>query len=160
MNIRQTRMEDLPTLRLIFQNARRFMAEHGNPTQWGNAAPDESLVLEDIRLGHSWVCEEDGHLYATFALVPGEDPTYAVIRGAWKNDRPYATLHRIASTGERSGMMDEIVRFAFARYPNLRGDTHHDNLPMQKAFERNGFEECGVIWVKDGTPRIAYCKEK
>lgn len=160
MTIRLTRLEDLPVLREIFANARRFMAEHNNPTQWGNTSPDESLVLTDIRLGNSYVCEEKNHIYATFALVPGEDPTYAVIQGAWKNDRPYATLHRIASSGEKPGMMDEIVRYAFTRFPNLRGDTHHNNLPMQKAFERNGFEECGVIWVRDGSPRIAYCKEK
>lgn len=42
---------------------------------------------------------------------------------------------------------------------NLRGDTHERNLPMRRAFERNGFERCGTIWVEDGTPRIAYQKE-
>ena len=30
---------------------------------------------------------------------------------------------------------------------------------MRRAFERNGFERCGTIWVEDGTPRIAYQKE-
>jgi len=107
-----------------------------------------------------YVCEESGHIYAAFVMALGEDPTYRVIDGAWKNDEPYATLHRIASTGERSGMMDEIVRWAFARTGNLRGDTHELNLPMQKAFERNGFERCGTIWVEDGSPRIAYHKTK
>ena len=56
-------------------------------------------------------------------------------------------------------MVDEIVTWAFSRYPNLRGDTHERNLPMRRAFERNGFERCGTIWVEDGSPRIAYQKE-
>lgn len=91
--------------------------------------------------------------------VFGEDPTYRVIDGAWKNDRPYATLHRVASSGKKRGMVDVIVKWAFSRHPNLRGDTHERNLPMRRAFERNGFERCGTIWVEDGTPRIAYQKE-
>ena len=86
---------------------------------------------------------------------------YAVIKGEWKNHLPYGTLHRIASTGERRGMMDVIVDWAFEKTGgNLRGDTHELNLPMQTAFERNGFERCGIIWVEDGTPRIAYHKTK
>lgn len=27
---------------------------------------------------------------------------------------------------------------------------------MQACFKQNGFEECGIIYVSDGTPRIAY----
>jgi RimJ/RimL family protein N-acetyltransferase len=39
---------------------------------------------------------------------------------------------------------------------NIRIDTHDDNLPMQRALEKNGFVPCGRIWCEDGTPRIAY----
>ena len=103
---------------------------------------------------------EDEKILAAFVLAPGDDPTYAVIDGAWKDDRPYGTLHRIASSGEKRGMVDVIVDWAFQKTGNLRGDTHEKNLPMQKAFERNGFERCGIIYVEDGTPRIAYHKTK
>ena len=27
---------------------------------------------------------------------------------------------------------------------------------MQRVFEKNGFEKCGIIYVEDGSPRIAY----
>ncbi len=30
---------------------------------------------------------------------------------------------------------------------------------MQKVFEKNGFKRCGIIYVEDGTPRIAYQRE-
>ena len=33
---------------------------------------------------------------------------------------------------------------------------------MQKQIEKNGFKKCGTIYVRDGSPRIAYqwVKEK
>lgn len=158
MEIRHAQTSDLPVLGELFSNARRFMAENGNPNQWWGGYPKQELLESDIALGQLYVCEEDGHLYAAFVMAVGEDPTYRVIEGAWKNDLPYVTLHRIASTGERRGMVDEIVRWAFEKHGNLRGDTHELNVPMQKAFERNGFERCGIIHVADGTPRIAYHK--
>lgn len=160
MEIRHAQTADLPVLEELFANARRFMAENGNPDQWWGGYPTQEMLESDIALGQLYVCEEDGHLYAAFVLAAGDDPTYAVIQGAWKNSLPYGTLHRIASSGERRGMVDEIVRWAFEKHGNLRGDTHKRNGHMQRAFERNGFERCGIIHVADGTPRIAYHKVK
>ena len=37
-------------------------------------------------------------------------------------------------------------------------DTHKDNLIMQKFLSKNGFDRCGIIYVEDGTERIAYQK--
>lgn len=158
MNIRNAVAEDLPRLLNLFANARDFMAANGNPDQWWGGYPTQDLLESDIQQNQLYVCEEAGSIHAAFVLAMGEDPTYAVIEGAWKNTLPYATLHRIASSGEKRGMVDVIVRWAFERIGNLRGDTHEKNLPMQKAFERNGFERCGIIYVADGTPRIAYHK--
>lgn len=158
MNIRNATLADLEQLLPLFANARRFMADNGNAGQWWGGYPTQSMLEEDIALGRSYVCEEDGHIYASFVLMGGEEPTYQVIEGAWKNSLPYGTLHRIASSGEKRGMMDMIVDWAFRRYGNLKGDTHEKNLPMQKAFERNGFERCGIIHVADGSPRIAFQK--
>lgn len=160
MHIRNAVLNDLPVLMELFAGARRFMAEKGNPKQWWGGYPTEEMLRADITAGQLYVCEEEVHIYAAFVLIIGDDPTYQVIEGAWKNDLPYGTLHRIASTGEKRGMVDEIVRWAFAKCGNLRGDTHELNLPMQHAFERNGFERCGTIWVEDGTPRMAYHKTK
>ena len=158
MIIRNAETRDLPALLELFAGARRFMAEKGNPNQWWGGYPTQELLEEDIRLGRLYVCEEE-HLLAAFVLALGDDPTYRVIEdGHWKNDLPYGTLHRIASSGERRGMVNVIVRWAFEKTGNLRGDTHELNLPMRAAFERNGFERCGTIYVEDGTPRIAYHK--
>lgn len=156
MNIRQTAPAELDAVMRIYDGARAFMAKAGNPSQWTGGYPWRDLIEEDIALGRSYVCEEDGRLYAVFALIAGEEPDYAVIDGAWLDDLPYRTLHRVASTGERRGMTDIIVEWSLARCANLRADTHEDNLPMQRAFLRNGFRRCGTIWLAAGGPRVAY----
>lgn len=35
MEIRRTTVEDLPRLLALYARARQFMADHGNPNQWG-----------------------------------------------------------------------------------------------------------------------------
>ena len=160
MEIRHAQPQDMPSLMTLFANARRFMAEHGNPNQWWGGYPTREMLESDMEKDQLYVCAEDGHIYAAFVMAEGEDPTYQVIEGAWKNAHPYVTLHRIASSGERRGMMDEIVRWTFCQHSNVRGDTHELNWPMRNAFLRNGFEYCGTIWVDDGTPRMAFHKVK
>ena len=160
MQIRIANAQDLDRLMTIYAGARQFMADHGNPNQWWGGYPTREMLEGDIAAGQLYVCQEGEVIHAAFVLALGDDPTYAVIEGAWKNDLPYGTLHRIASSGERRGMTDVIVRWAFDQTGNLRADTHELNLPMQNAFTRNGFERCGIIYVDDGTPRIAYQKTK
>jgi len=50
--------------------------------------------------------------------------------------------------------------WALEQWPVLRIDTYQDNHPMQTALERAGFSRCGVIHLMDGSPRIAFQKNK
>lgn len=159
VDIRPATETDLPALHALYAGARHFMAQMGNADQWVADYPDR-VLSQDLARDQLYVCEVDGEMAAAFVLALGDDPTYRAIEGDWKNDAPYGTLHRVASSGKRPGMMDTIVRWAFAKTGNLRGDTHEKNLPMRRAFERNGFERCGTIWTEDGSPRIAYQKTK
>lgn len=156
--IRPARPGDLGDILDIYAAARRFMKAAGNPTQWGDTDPREELVREDIRLGHSHVVEVEGRIQAVFAMIPGEDPTYRVIEGAWLDDGPYCAVHRVASRGEVPGLTTEIFRWVLARHPSVRIDTHVDNRPMQRALEKNGFVPCGRIQTLSGSPRVAYQK--
>lgn len=38
-------------------------------------------------------------------------------------------------------------------------DTHKDNKITRHLIEKNGFAKCGIIYVADGSPRIAYEKQ-
>ena len=160
MAIRKTTMEDIPRLMEIYAIAREFMKNSGNPTQWGNNHPPKSILEHDAEAGVGYaMCDDDGTIYATFAFIIGDDPTYRdIYDGEWLDDDPYGTIHRIASDGTHRGIMKECVSFCESIIPNLRIDTHNDNKVMQHQIEKNGFTKCGTIYVEDGSPRIAYQK--
>ena len=160
MEIRKTLPADLPRVMEIYACARKFMAETGNPNQWGPTNwPPESLIRRDIREGHSYVClGESGQVIGTFFFTHGKDiePTYRVITdGAWLDGSDYGVVHRIASDGS-GGILKAAVEFAAGHVDYLRIDTHADNHVMQKAVQKQGFRYCGIIYIADGTPRLAY----
>ena len=154
--IRQATVQDIPEILRIYGAARAFMRRSGNMTQWSGGYPSEDIVRADITKNILRVMEnETGHLYAVFALIPGDDPTYARIEGAWKDTSPYATIHRAASDGTEHGVFRAMLDFARTQYNHLRADTHADNIPMQSCLQKNGFAYCGVIYLANGDPRRA-----
>lgn len=158
MTIRNANESDLDRIMEIYARAQVFMRENGNPTQWSNIYPKREVVEEDVKKQISFVCtDEVGKVQGVFVFIIGKDPTYAVIRdGAWKDEREYGTIHRIASSGERHGVFDAAIDFCQSRINNLRIDTHRNNLVMQHLVSRRGFAYCGIIYAEDGTERFAY----
>lgn len=157
MNIRKSTIEDIPRLQEIFAIARKFMVETGNPNQWDENYPSGELLMSDIENKDSYVCLMDGKIVATFVLRGGNDPTYdEIFEGAWKNDNPYATIHRIASCGEVKGIFSSVLHFALQHYSTIRIDTHPDNVVMQHLVEKTGFQYCGIIYCWPGAKRLAY----
>ncbi len=155
--IRHAQAEDMDTILGIYTVARRYMADHGNKTQWAGSYPDRQTLTRDIQNRQLFVCVEGGAIHGVFAFIIGPDATYARIEnGAWKNDAPYGTIHRVASDGKTRGIFQECLEFCRRQISNLRIDTHHDNRTMRHLIEKNGFETCGIICTGDGTPRIAY----
>lgn len=160
MNIRRAEYSDIDSMLRIFACAREFMASYGNAGQWGSGYPSRELVLCDIEAGNAFVVEdESGVVCATFCHILGDDPTYEKIEGKWLNNNPYGTIHRIASDGTQRGVFHAVLRWALERCPNMRIDTHKDNLPMLHLLEKEGFTRCGVIYCHNGTPREAFQKE-
>lgn len=162
MKIRKATYEDLDKLVAVYSYAKQFMEEHGNKNQWsGKDAITKEKVKQLIDRQKLFVGEEDAKIQFAFAYILGEDPTYKVItEGAWLNDLPYGTIHRVASAGTTKGVVKIISDWALEQNPNLKIDTHHDNIVMQKALEKNGFTRCGIIFLESGDPRIAYQKVK
>lgn len=190
MKIRKATEDDIPRMMEIYSFARAFMAEHGNPNQWGPTNwPPEELLHEDIRAGNSYVCLSDendisntdviadegnisssnsiadeGDIICTFFFTSGHDiePTYRTITdGAWIGDDDYGVVHRIASDGTVKGTGMFCLNWAFEQCGHLRMDTHGDNTVMQSMLKKAGFIHCGTIYVEeDDYPRLAYEKIK
>lgn len=160
MNIRPTRSDDIPAIEAIFDSARRYMRLTGNMEQWNDGYPDGAAVAADMERGVSYVMENsEGRVVATFAFIPGEEPTYRLIAGRWLSDRPYCAIHRIASDGSERGVLSRCVKWGFDRSDSIRIDTHADNRPMRAALAECGFTECGVIHLLNGDERIAFQKD-
>ena len=47
--VRNAVPEDMPRILEIYAIARKFMAQTGNPTQWGNTHPEDAGLREDFR---------------------------------------------------------------------------------------------------------------
>ena len=157
MIIRKATLEDIPRMQEIFAISRKFMAETRNPNQWADTYPSIELLKEDINSGDSYLCLKEGEMVATFVLRGGNDPTYdKIYEGAWKNENPYATIHRIASSGEVKGIFKTVIGYALQYYDTIRIDTHRDNKVMQNAIAKAGFEYCGIIHCWNGDERLAY----
>lgn len=154
--VRRAERADLDRILAIYDSARRFMAESGNPNQWGKTNPPESQLRQDIEDGDLYAVTEGKTIHGVFAFFLSEDPTYAVIEGgSWHSDSPYGVLHRVASDGS-GGILRAAVNYAGQFTDHLRIDTHRDNLPMQKAIGNMGFSYCGIIYLANGSPRLAY----
>ena len=164
IRIRNATEQDVPRMMEIYAFARAFMAEHGNPNQWGPTNwPPEELIRRDIREGRSYVClNESQKVIGTFFFAQGLDiePTYRDITdGAWLDGSPYGVVHRIAGDGSEKGIGTFCIRWAFEQCGHLRMDTHGDNIVMQRLLEKLGFVRCGTVYVEeDDFPRLAYEK--
>ena len=157
LKIRKAMPEDLQKIADIYENARKYMAESGNPTQWSDSYPTEEILTDDMMEDVLNVIYDESGVHGVFVAKRGKDPTYEVIYGgSWLNEEPYVTIHRIAGDGTVHGIFDCAVEYVKSRANNIRIDTHDDNRTMQKHLLGQGFVKCGTIITRDGTPRLAY----
>lgn len=157
MNIRLAQIGDLECVQAIYRRAKAYMVEMGNPNQWLDGYPQRAMLEDDIANQHLYVMEEGENIYGTFAFIIGEDATYQLIEdGSWRSNAVYGTIHRIASSGARKGLLHICTEYCLKQIDYLRIDTHHDNKVMQHLILKEGFEPCGIIYAIDGNPRIAY----
>lgn len=158
--IRKANLEDLPIILNLRDQAREIMRSYGNVNQWPEGYPLPEKFVNDIQQSCSYVMMDDtGLIVGTFAFIPGPDITYKVIYdGQWLNDEPYYVIHRIASTPDAHGILDALLDYCEAIAPNIRIDTHKDNLIMIKGLKKRGYQYCGIIHLLNGDERLAFQK--
>jgi GNAT superfamily N-acetyltransferase len=169
MEIKKATPNDVSSMMELFDEARGTIALLGID-QWQNGYPSCEVVNNDISLSRSYVvCEDDGKICGTFVLVDDGEPTYdKIYDGHWStgdNNKNYLAIHRVAVAVRMrgKGVSTAIIRYAedFARahtMSSLRIDTHEGNVVMRRMLEKHGFAYCGVIYLENGDPRVAYEK--
>lgn len=159
MIIRKTTPADISAIDEIYKSAKEFMRKSGNKNQWNGDYPNAESAVSDMKSGIGYVCEDEGEVVAVFAFAIDNEPTYdKIYDGKWLSDSPYAYIHRIAVKKHGMGIVDFCFSECFKMHPNLKIDTHRDNIPMQKVLLRNGFRHCGIIYLENGDERLAFQK--
>lgn len=176
-SIRKAVSGDMPVLLSIYEQARAFMKENGNESQWGLPSPGKQLwpseeALEaNIASGTQYVLETASEgtgqtvLAATFCYTTGHEPLYDTIYdGAWPDDDEYGVLHMLASSGKMKGTGKAVFDWALEQCPTLRIDTHPNNKPMRTLLEKSGFVYCGKVDMysvqNDDVTRVCYIRKR
>ena len=169
--IRKTTQQDIPAIMEIVKEAQASLKVLGI-SQWQNGYPNEEAFEADIKNGISYVLEEQGKIIATTAISFAGEPTYKEIYdGTWLTDKEsYGLIHRIAvkETCKRGGYAGKLIGYAaeLAKGQGIRSlriDTHEGNLPMRSFLKKQGFAECGIIYLNERKAkedrRVAYEKK-
>lgn len=158
LTFRHAGVEHLPHLLALAHEARLTMRRSGNMNQWINGYPDTQVFMRDIEHRCSYIAiDENGNIVATFAFMPGPEPTYAnIYEGQWLDSAHYFVIHRIAGSTSRRGILKEIINYCLTVTDNIRIDTHRDNVIMRHLLEKLNFTYCGIIYLNDGAERLAY----
>ena len=101
----------------IFEQGKRIMRKSGNLQTMDGKLSQPRFNKKDIEAGHSYVClDEKGDIIGTFTFIPGKDPAH-IYEGQWLDDeRPYATIHRLASTEDSHGVAAACLGGATPKY--------------------------------------------
>jgi len=167
MQIRKSTIDDLDALMPIFEEARGTIAKLGI-NQWQDGYPNRAVIEEDILAGRSYLVRTDAGICGTFALIDDGEPTYdQIFDGDWLtgDTQSYIAVHRVAVAvaSRGTGISSAIIEYASETAKNLkrdavRIDTHEGNVVMRRMLEKNGMTYCGVIYLQNGDPRVAYEK--
>lgn len=176
--LRYADVADMPEILKIYEQARIFMKENGNESQWGLPSPGKALwpsqdsILDKISKKWQYICEteSDGKKItaATFAFTNGipEKAYDSIFEGKWPDDgtESYGVIHCFASSFRAKGAAAYCVDWALKICGYLKIDTHPNNRPMRSFLEKNGFTYCGKVLMpevqNDDIERIAFWKRK
>lgn len=163
--LRYTKLEDIERVMEIIKQAQQYFKEKGI-NQWQNGYPNAKVIENDIKNGHSFVLIKNNKIVGTIAISFEGEATYnKIFEGDWKSNDNYAVIHRIAVDQELKGigLSSEMIKQTELMcnkksVRSIKVDTHEDNQAMQRSLIKNGFDYCGVIYLADGSKRVAFEK--
>lgn len=165
MILRRTEEQDLDRVMEIIKQAQDYFKK-SNIDQWQDHYPTIQTIREDMANGDSYVLVNDETIMATTVIsFEGEETYEHIDHGKWLSLGEFAVIHRLAvdNTYKGLGISSEIIRNAERMcvergIHSIKVDTHEQNLSMQRLLQKNDFSYCGVIYLQDGSPRVAFEK--
>lgn len=166
MKFRKSEYEDIDNILEIIEEGKVSLKKAQVP-QWIDGYPNRETIMEDIDKGYSYVLTNNDEIVGTAALIYGVEETYKeIFQGEWLSElEEYAILHRVAIKESEKGKSLAVRIMEFVQedakdkgMESIRIDTHRKNKSMKKMIEKSGFEYCGIIYLEDGSERIAFEK--
>ncbi|MGL4742642.1 MAG: GNAT family N-acetyltransferase [Sarcina sp.] len=166
LKFRKSKIEDIAEIMEIIKEAKKSL-KSDNIKQWQDGYPNDDTIYKDIQNQESYVMtSSNDEILATAMVSFGGEPTYDEISlGEWVTNEEFCVIHRIAIKEEFKGK--RLARFMFkfieelAKEKNVKSikiDTHKDNSSMIRCLSKNEFMYCGIIYVCDGSQRVAFEK--
>lgn len=155
---------DMEQIMEIVENAKSYMKED-KINQWSENYPNEDVFLTDLKENRLYVAEIYGKVVGMAVLVLDGDEDYKNIDGKWLINGKYGVIHRIAvnpdykSQNVAKNLLDFFEnKLKELNYDSIRVDTHKDNKSMLRFIEKNGFQKCGIVYIRKTDERIAFEK--
>lgn len=165
MEFRQANISDLDQIVEIIELSKKYLKET-KVDQWQDGYPAKEDLRRDIESGNSYVLtNKDESVATTVISLDGESTYNSIFNGEWITNEEYIVMHRVAvhDRYKGKGIFKELIKEAENLALNkgifsIKIDTHRDNISMQKAVLKNDFKKCGIIYLEDGSERIAFEK--
>ena len=161
--LRKAEIEELSEAMRLIEGARAFLKSQGID-QWQGSYPDEDCIRRDMENSRAFFLTDGGEIVGYLCVDFAGEPAYEKIKGAWRDDGPYAVIHRLAMDGAHRGRGLAGAAFALAEslcrergVHSIRVDTGLENARMQHILKKSGYELCGTIWYEGGA-RMAFQK--
>ena len=155
---------DIAQIMEIVENAKSYMKEN-KINQWSENYPNEDVFLTDLKENRLYVADIDGKVVGMAVLVFDGDEDYKNIDGKWLVNGKYGVIHRIAvnpdykSQNVAKNLLDFFEnKLKELNYDSIRVDTHKYNKSMLRFIEKNGFQKCGIVYIRKTDERIAFEK--
>lgn len=165
MEFRQAKISDLDQIVEIIELSKKYLKET-KVDQWQDGYPAKEDLRRDIESGNSYVLTNKDEIVATTVIsLDGESTYNSIFNGEWITNEDYIVMHRVAVHDKYKGkgifkeLIKEAESFALNKgISSIKIDTHRDNISMQRAVVKNDFKKCGIIYLEDGSERIAFEK--
>ena len=149
----------------IIELSKKYLKET-KVDQWQDGYPAKEDLRRDIESGNSYVLTNKDEIVATTVIsLDGESTYNSIFNGEWITNDEYIVMHRVAvhDKYKGKGIFKELIKEAEVLALNkgissIKIDTHRDNISMQRAVVKNDFKKCGIIYLEDGSERIAFEK--
>lgn len=165
MEFRQASISDLDQIVEIIELSKKYLKET-KVDQWQDGYPAKEDLRKDIESENSYVLTNKDEIIATTVISLDEESTYnSIFNGEWITNEEYIVMHRVAVHNKYKGkgifkdLIKEAEKLALnSNIFSIKIDTHKDNISMQRALLKSGFKKCGIIYLEDGSERIAFEK--